>query len=147
MCWQMVSDISLIHLLRYQVRYSTHSSRCIIIIILFGIMVFMSGWLSERCINWYCQLNAHWQLYLQVRTPVPTEEEGGWFPGSVWIVLDNSKSLSPARTQTMDHSACGQSLHWLHYPDSLACKLITLTGKIILNILYVALIQHELQWE
>jgi len=60
----MVSDVSLIQLLRYWERYSKHSSSCIIIIIIFGIMVVMSGWLAENCINWSFQLHAHWQIYL-----------------------------------------------------------------------------------
>jgi hypothetical protein len=40
------------------------------------------------------------------------------------MVLDNTKFLIPARTQTLDHSACGKSLHWLHYSNSLALKFI-----------------------
>jgi len=36
--------------------------------------------------------------------------------------INRLKILNPARTQTLDHSACGKSLHSLHYPDSLTCK-------------------------
>ena len=49
------------------------------------------------------------------------------------MVLDNRKSSNPARTQTLDHSACGKSIHWLHYPNSLASKFINQNGKIILT--------------
>ena len=71
-CWQMVSDVSLIHLPRYQVRYSMQSSSCLIIIIIFGIMVIMAGWVAESYNLMLPTSHTHWQLYLQVRTPVPT---------------------------------------------------------------------------
>jgi len=41
-----------------------------------------------------------WLLYPQERTLLPIEEEAGSAPQLIWTVLDNRKSLTPARITT-----------------------------------------------
>ena len=89
----------------------------------------------------HCPINhTHFHFY---QTETLLSMEFHLFQTQSFIIPHIYKQLSSnfARIQTLDHSAGGKSLH------SLACKLITLTGKGILNILSIALVQHEFQWE
>jgi hypothetical protein len=42
------------------------------------------------------------ELYVQGSVPVPTAQETGWAPESVWKILRTEKSLDPAEIGTPD---------------------------------------------
>jgi hypothetical protein len=39
-------------------------------------------------------------LTLDRRLPIPTEQEGGWVPESVWVFFTEEKSVFPAGNRT-----------------------------------------------
>jgi len=51
-----------------------------------------------------------WPLYRPERVPVPVEEDTGWAPEPVWMVLENRKSLASAEIRPPDLSVLSQSL-------------------------------------
>jgi len=52
-------------------------------------------------------------LFSPGKDPVPTEQEAGWAPGTVWTGAEN---LAPNEIRSPDRRAPSQSLYRLRYP-------------------------------
>jgi len=44
--------------------------------------------------------------------PLCTAQEALWAPQMVWTCVEN---IAPTENQTLDHTGCTESLHWLHH--------------------------------